>query len=133
MSPLSPDGALRLQYHQLTAVTLVHLISGIDEGVPLLAPDAASPTKITGFTEWVNQAEGGGKAKLTLGWDFQLHVDGARPTLARLGPPRSNIALLDEQLAELGHDAADALLSQFVDTLAWQDVTLNAMTLRYQK
>lgn len=125
MQAPSSDGTLRLQLYQLHALTLVHLISGLDEDSPLLAPHAASSTTtITGYTEWVNQ----GKASLSLGWDFQLLT--SSPTLARLGAPRSNIILLDQNLVALDHDAADALLAQFVDTLAWQDITFSALSRR---
>ena len=124
MPALSPDGTLRLQLHELQAMTLVHLTSAGDDDTPLTVFDGASTTTISGFTEWVNA----GQACLTLGWDFQLQSHGA--ALMRLGAPRSNIVLIDEQLTAMGPDAAGALLSQFVDTLPWQDITLAAIASR---
>ncbi len=129
MPLLSQDGCLRLQFDQLSATTLVHLVSGLDEDTPLLATDGASSTSISGYTEWVNQ----GRARLTIGWDFQLLVQGTVLTLERLGAPRSNIILLDAASAELGPEAADRLLARFVDALAWQDITLDAIKLRYKR
>lgn len=128
MLPLSPDGTLRLQFDQLRALTLVHLVSGVDEDMSSIDPNAASVRIVTGYTEWVNE----GKARLTLGWDFKLQTNGAKRTLARVDEPRSNIVLLDQNLVELGRHATGVLLSQFVDALAWQDATLNAIKLRDQ-
>jgi hypothetical protein len=124
MPTLSPDGTVRLQLQELQAIALVHLISGCDEDTPLLVRDGACTTTISGFTEWVNA----GQAYLTLGWDFQLQPQGT--TLMRLGEPRSNIVLIDDQLTALAPDAAGALLSRFVDTLAWQEITLAALSSR---
>lgn len=124
MLPLSPDGTLRLQFEQLSAMTLVHLISGVDEGIPSVAPESASTRNVTGYTEWVNE----GKAQLTLGWDFELQTNGAILKLVRIDEPRSNIVLVDQNRVELARDVKGVLLSQFVDALAWQDITFNAIT-----
>lgn len=123
MPTLTRDGTVRLQLHELQTITLYHLISAADEDTPLTVHEGASMTVISGFTEWVNA----GQVYLTLGWDFQLQSQG---TLIRLGEPRSNIILIDEQLTAMGPDGAGAVLSQFVDTLAWQDITLAAISSR---
>ncbi len=111
----------------LADVRLVHLISGLDEGMPAAGGDAASPTVITGYTEWISDTE----PVLTIGWDWQMNTHQLPVQLQRIDVPRSNLMIQDSSANDLGQDKAATLLEQYVDSLDWQDTTLAHITARY--
>jgi hypothetical protein len=120
MLTISPDSYIRLSFDLMRNTSLVHLMSGLDEDNPSLTIDGAVPTTITGYTEWVSE----GSAPLTMGWDWQLNVDGNDVRMERISEPRSNIMLLDNALHDCGPAKTSALLETVIDALAWQDTTL---------
>jgi hypothetical protein len=117
---ISPDGYIRLSLDAMRGIGLVHLISGLDEDMPLFAEAGAVPTTISGYTEWISEDS----APLTIGWDWQLNVDGKQVRMERISEPRSNIMLIDAAQADVGPQQTDILLGGVIDALAWQDTTL---------
>ncbi|CAN5782833.1 hypothetical protein BH11PSE13_BH11PSE13_06380 [soil metagenome] len=64
MNNQTADGLLRVHQRKLDAMTLVHLISGIDDDVLAEgAPRCGGGTTLSGYTEWISADEPG----LTLG------------------------------------------------------------------
>jgi hypothetical protein len=117
---ISPDGYIRLSLDDMRGIGLVHLISGLDEDIPLLADAGAVTTTISGYTEWISE----GSAPLTVGWDWQLNVDGPQIRMERISDPRSNIMLIDAAQADVGPQQTGVLLGSVIDAFAWQDTTL---------
>ena len=127
MLSISSDSYVRLSEAQLQSVRLGHLISGLDEDVPIFALDAAIPTAITGYSEWVSA----GRPAITIGWDWQMLVSDGGVSLCMVGTPRSNVMLLDEADLDLGPDATSGLLASFVGGLNWQDEVSAHISRRY--
>lgn len=125
---ISPDGYIRLPLELMRSISLTHLISGLDQDNPATANDAAVPTTISGYTEWVSE----GSAPLTIGWDWQLNVDANGIRMERISEPRSNIMLIDAERADVGFAATSALLETVIDAFAWQDTTLQYIKDRRQ-
>lgn len=124
------DGYIRCTLAQLQIIQLKHLVSGLDEGVPPESRgDASSSTVITGYTEYVHE----GGAVITIGWDWEVSTSSGPAHLRRIGNPRSNIMLLDENLHDLGHATTEQLLGEYVDTTEWQALTLEAISARYKR
>lgn len=110
---ISPEGLIRLTYEALAAAPLSHLISGVDTDC---SEDACGrPTEITGFTEWITHTT----PAITIGWDWKIEFKGRQTHYARLGQPRSNIMLINEQGQD--HDWNQNLnrLGQYVDSVPW--------------
>jgi hypothetical protein len=128
MLTISADGHIRLTLAELGTVTLAHLISGLDEGDCVMLGESAAPTDITGYTEWISIET----PPISLGWDWvMVGVDNA-VRLKRLGTPRSNCMLQDEQHQDLGYSATLKALEKFVDTLAWQAAAASHIDSRYK-
>lgn len=127
MLTISADGHIRLTLAELDSVELTHLVSGLDEVEDLICAEAAAPTDITGYTEWVSI----GTPPISLGWDWVMEVADSAIRLKRLGAPRSNCMLQDEQHHDLGYKGTLKALEQFVDTLAWQATAAHHIDTRY--
>ncbi|WP_082488655.1 DUF4902 domain-containing protein [Duganella sp. Leaf61] len=124
---MSNTGYVYLTFPQLQAITLSHLISGMDEDGDPHMPEAAVVTAITGYTEWIAK----GKPTITIGWDWQMLRDDAKLRLLRVSEPASNVMLRNAAGVELGHGKSAALLSAFVDSFDWQTITLDYLNDRY--
>lgn len=123
-----PDGLLRLDQRHLGAITLVHLISGIDDDV--LADRAlrcGSSTTLCGYTEWVSAEEPG----LTLGWDWQLETHATAPRVVRLGMPRTNVLVLRGESDPLPWEQSLEVLASFIDAFDWNTPAFDAVCGRY--
>jgi len=120
-------GYIYLTVDELCAGALVHLVSGVDQECGLACAVGATATAITGYTEWVSQ----GEPILTLGWDWQMYVDGDAVCLQRVGPPSSNLMLQSPARRDLGHARTIALLNDYVDGFDWQHATLGHINARY--
>jgi len=125
--PLSvlEDGTVRIPAGRLHELPLVHLISGLDEPSEQERQAGDCASTLSGYTEWVC----GEPSVITIGWDWQLVPPGR--LLRRIGFPSSNIILHDTQRGTLDAGASGMLLSHFIDSLPWQDVTLAQICLRY--
>lgn len=124
----SADGYVRLSVEDLLQIPIEHLMSGLDLENPALIGEGASPTHICGFTEWI----GKGEAAITIGWDWQLDFRQTNGICARVGPPRSNLMLLDKHQRDVGHSATCAKLEAYIKTLGWQGKTLKAIGFNYK-
>ncbi len=116
-------GVLRLTLGQLLSVRLQHLLSRADLAPGASLRDCGAPTEITGFTEWVSLAE----PAVSLGWDWLLVGEGGAPRCVRVGPPRSNVALVDDDLRDLNWARNLRALSTVVDALGWSEATCEAI------
>jgi hypothetical protein len=73
MLTISPDGYMRLTFEELQQISLVHLISGLDEDNSALLQEGATFAEITGYTEWAGITS----PAISIGWDWRL-----QPSLA---------------------------------------------------
>lgn len=128
MLTISPDSYIRLTLAELSAIRLTHLVSGMDEDMPPLAGESAAATTISGYTEWVSDTE----PVVSLGWDWVMEVAGGAVRMVRLGEPRSNCMLVDENNGDLGTSRTDAALAALVDALAWQAAAREHVAARYR-
>lgn len=125
---MANTGYIHLSLNELANISLVHLVSGVDEDAPAVVPDGAVSTCITGYTEWMST----GSQVVTIGWDWQMPADDDRSLLKRISGPSSNVMLLDEQRSELGHVFSVRLLESYIDALDWQTETLEYINSRYR-
>lgn len=122
------DGYVRLTYPQLQVAPLVHLVSGLDEDRPDESGEGATPTAITGYTEWVSSVA----PELTIGWDWQMLASVHCVHLRRESDPRSNVMLQDACAVDEGPLRTALLLGILVDDLDWKAQTLEYINARYQ-
>jgi hypothetical protein len=112
------DGYLRVTDTDLCGVRLEHLLSGLDDDGPGYAAGGVGATTATlaGFTEWVGHC----RPAVSIGWDWRAgHVAGAARYL-RVGPPRSNLMLVDARGRDLGFEFTAVHVGSWVDQQAWQ-------------
>ena len=122
------DGLLRLRQQDLGAITLVHLISGIDEDMrDSSAPRCGESTILSGYTEWISAKE----PRLTLGWDWQLDTTSIAPGVVRLGLPRTNVLIVRDAHVPLSWDQSLEALASCIDQLEWGGPAFRAVCERY--
>ena len=117
-----------LPLERLQDVRLVHLISGLDEDHPAATGEAALPSPITGYTEWVSTED----PCVTMGWDWEMYGDGSRAALSMVGQPRSNVMVRAGDEVDVGHRQTAALLKEWITGYNWQLGTLQHIKVRYQ-
>lgn len=125
---ISLDGYMRLTFEEFQQISLVHLISGLDEDNPALLQEGATFSEVTGYTEWVNTT----KPAISIGWDWMFQssqVDGVY--YKRTSKPRSNLMLVDTQQRDLGPSKTTALIETVVDEIVWQIVVQDYISMRY--
>lgn len=127
MITLSDDGYIRLTVGTFLATQLVHLLSGLDDDKPIPPQEGASLAHISGYTEWLSTTT----PTITLGWDWELDVSQGQPLYVRLGPPRSNIMLIDAMQHDLGFTKTSVLLEAVIDALAWRVEVHQHLLTRY--
>lgn len=110
---ISNQGLVRLTFEALTTIPLSHLISGLD--TDCAESVCGRPTEITGFTEWTTQTN----PAITIGWDWKIEFKDGHSRYERLGHPRSNLMLIDDQGQDHGWDKNLVQISQFVDSVPW--------------
>ena len=128
MNTACPDGLLRLRQQDLHDITLVHLMSGLDDGAE---GDGASRcgagTTLSGYTEWVSAQKPG----LTLGWDWQLDAGPAATRVVRLGLPRTNVLVVRGEHEPLDWEESLEVLASFIDKFDWNTPAFDAVCERY--
>lgn len=125
---ISPDGYIRLTFEEFRKISLVHLISGIDEDTPVLLQKGATFADITGYTEWVSDTT----PTISIGWDWIIQPLQAKNIYyKRASEPRSNLMLVDAQQRDLGPTKNTTLIEIVVDEIAWQNVTQSYISTRY--
>lgn len=127
MLSVSADGYIRLSFARLQTITLVHLISGLDENIPKIAHCGAMPTEITGYTEWATNVA----PTITIGWDWQMDADCNRILLRRISEPRSNILLQDAAGMDVGPEKTIIMLEAFIDGIDWSQEARNYIDICY--
>lgn len=128
MNNQTADGLLRVHQRKLDAMTLVHLISGIDDDVLAEgAPRCGGGTTLSGYTEWISADEPG----LTLGWDWQLETHSSAPRVVRLGMPRTNVLVLRGEQDPLPWEQSLEVLASFIDAFDWNTPAFDAVCGRY--
>jgi hypothetical protein len=123
---MSDTGYIRLSITELHGISLVHLVSGMDEDGDG-AQTGAVPTAITGYTEWVSTDS----PAITLGWDWQMLSEQRCILLKRVSSPSSNVMLQNANRTDLGHIHTALLLEHFIDGIAWQSKALEFINVRY--
>ncbi|KAF3996241.1 DUF4902 domain-containing protein [Glaciimonas immobilis] len=121
---ISSDGYIRLLFEELQNITLVHLISGLDQDMPSPILGGAVTTTITGYTEWVTATSPG----ITLGWDWQLAVVFKSIHLHRISEPRSNVMMHNSDRVDMGPIKTTTLLENFIDNFDWQSTVQKHIT-----
>ena len=125
----APDGYLRVSGEELRQVRLEHLLSGLDEELPQCAPGGTGATAATlaGFTEWV----GDWQPAISVGWDWQAgHSAGAAHYL-RVGPPRTNLMLIDARGRDLGFELTAFRVGLWLDQHSWQNAVAGFLSKMY--
>ena len=122
----SENGCVAIAIPQLKNIRLLHLISGLDEYGEDAAGEGAVLTAITGYTEWT------GNGSVTIGWDWQLHVDETMIELRRVSEPASNLVLLNASGSDIGPGGTSALLENYIDDFNWQSEAWEHIVNRYQ-
>jgi len=125
---ISLDGYLRLTFAEFRQISLVHLISGLDEDNTALLQEGAIFSEVTGYTEWVSTT----KPAISIGWDWMFQsaqVDGVY--YKRTSKPRTNLMLVDAQQRDLGPAKTSTLIETVVDEIVWQIVVQDSISTRY--
>ena len=109
------DGLIRLTFEELLSAPLVHLMSGLDAHAGRAAQDCGRITTLAGYTEWTSVS----RPAVSLGWDWFYDPARGAGRCCRVGLPRSNVMLVDDQ----GRDKSWSLnlqrLATVVDALPW--------------
>ena len=124
---VSESGYIHLSFAELQDISLIHLISGVDEDMAGMPAEGATPTAITGYTEWIAD----GKQGVSIGWDWQMQGDSHHVQLTRISDASSNVMLQSEARMDLGTVKTALLLEVLIDGLNWQPITLNYVNERY--
>lgn len=108
---------------------LTHLISGLDDDVELdpQHPVCGGSASLCGYTEWVSRQS----PALTLGWDWHLDDAALTPRVIRLGLPRTNILVLDNENEPLPWNESLHVLATYIDTFDWNTPAFQAVCQRY--
>jgi len=116
------DGFLRMTLEDVLSLPFTHFTSGIDEQPVVDIDTCGSRTVISGYTEWIATT-----ASVTVGWDWIVEAE----HWVRVGPPRSNVLLVDP--ADRPYDWArnEAVLGTVVDAIPWQEQACAAVVRRY--
>jgi len=118
------DGFLRMTLEDVLSLAFTHLASGIDGPCDDAAHRCGSRTTISGYTEWIASTA----PPVTVGWDWVAETE----RWVRIGPPRSNVLLVDR--AERPYDWArnEAVLGTVVDAIPWQEQARRAVCDRHR-
>lgn len=120
------DGYVRATLDEVLSVRFAHLISGLDESREGVARCGARTT-ISGYTEWVGEAD----PKVTVGWDWIVDFGSGQPHWRRVGPPRTNVLLVDGSAQDYDWNRSLKVLGTVVDALPWQQQASTAIAARY--
>ena len=116
------DGFLRLRLEDLRIVSWSHLLSALDDELPLDTRRSEAQTRISGFTEWHSDTM---SVPLSLGWDWLLEVSTSGDiACARAGLPRTNLMLTGRDGKDIGWYQNLETLAWVIDQLPWEKVTL---------
>jgi hypothetical protein len=121
----SRDGYVRLPEQALGHLQLVHVDSGLDEGLleELRAEDIDAVN--AGYTEWQRMHAPGG-AHVSVGWDWYLdRASGV--LLIAWSDVRSNVMCVDQHGIDMGMTRTAQLLIRRLAGLNWPNTVARAM------
>lgn len=128
MLTISPDGYMRLTFEEFQQISLLHLISGLDEDNPTLMQEGATFAELTGYTEWVSITS----PAISIEWDWMFQSSQTGATYyAKVSKLRSNLMLVDPQKHDLGPDMTTTLIEKVVDEINWRVVVQDYISTRY--
>ena len=114
---LTENGLVLVAVADFMQISFNHLLTALDEEPRDQQSDCGRVAHITGYTEWLSD----GYPQLTVGWDWILDERGQGHAPNRLGPPRTNVKLIDLDGQVLPWDANLQKLGQLIDAhLPWQ-------------
>jgi hypothetical protein len=122
-----PDGFLRMSLEEVLSLPFTHLVSGLDEPPADAVATCGSRTTISGYTEWVASTD----PPVTVGWDWVVDAAGQARRWMRVGPPRSNVLLVDSTEYPYDWTKNEAILGTVVDAIPWQEQARRAVAQRY--
>ncbi len=125
---LGNDGLVRLTLNEVLSTPMVHLTSGVDQEVPGLHPQCGTVTSLTGYTEWRSVAE----PAIVMGWDWMSMYEQGSLRLARVGPPRCNIMLVNHASEDLDWNKQLEILGTVIDAMDWGRETQATVSERYR-
>ena len=109
-------------------IPLVHLLSGLDENNTDSDQLRTDVCGISGYTEWISSTT----PIISIGWDWRLDVtQGGRLRYVLEGLPRSNLMFQDAERRDLGPIRTATVLKAALDTISWQEETIEAISARY--
>jgi hypothetical protein len=120
---ISPDGLIHLSVKELLDIPLVHFFSSVDYGITTPIQQCGTVVPISGYTEWINASQ----PTISIGWDWFLEVSHHGIQWTRFGPPRTNLALLNEHAMAFDWTSNLVELAAVVDRLPWQDQVAQAL------
>lgn len=120
------DYYVRISESRLQGLRLVHLESGVDlsEGdeVSDRSQSDAVESQLTGYTEWLAESA----PEISVGWDWMLSGPLGKLTV-RETSIRTNVMLVDESGADLGHEATIHAWSRLLSDDAWHATVLDTL------
>jgi len=123
---LASDGLVRISISELMSVPIVHLMSGADH-VELLSEDACGrATVLCGHTEWVSQTD----IVVSIGWDWRVDSIEGLLRWSRIGPPRTNVLLIDDNGFDKTWSQSLEHIGTIVDALPWAESVADVVGLK---
>lgn len=126
-APFSSHGLVRLSLDTMLSLSFSHLASGVDSTDESSPAACGKATSLTGYTEWVST----GEPCVTIGWDWSIRITAADWSWIRIGPPRSNIVVVDHEGNDYEWTRNLDLLGTLADALPWKEHLPHAVSLRY--
>lgn len=125
---ISSDGYIRLTFDEFRKISVVHLVSGLDDNPPLQLQNGATYTQITGYTEWISETT----PAVSIGWDWILQSIPFKDILyRRISEPRCNLMLIDSQRHDFGELKTATLIETVIDEIAWENIVQDYIKNRY--
>ena len=111
------DGYVRVPEHTLSELELVHLSSGVDDGLLAQLRDDVTNALSAGYTEWQSPS-GRGSPHLSIGWDWYLGGASGALLIAG-GDVRSNIMGVNRLGCDVGMENTAQALRCGLARLNW--------------
>lgn len=118
------DGFVRIALDALLSTPLRHFLSGVDDAGVAPVARCGTVTEVCGYTEWLSDSA----CTLVMGWDWTVDLAWGAPRWLRVGPPRTNIMLVDDARRDLGWQRNRDVLATVVDAMNWQPDTQEAVS-----
>jgi hypothetical protein len=122
------DGLVRLTLEEVLSTPLTHVLSGVDPELDAERLRCGTTTSITGYTEWQSARA----PVIVMGWDWKCVCGADEPRLARVGAPRCNLILVDDDAAEVDWERQLAILGTVIDAMDWEHHTQALIGERYR-